>query len=536
MRSLKGTIVFVGFAVLFAVLFSVFPLHGVLPGTTDVLCHITAFHEHVKWLREVLLGQDLGWAYHPAQGIHRYLELYWGQSAIFHVFRMGLGLNDVWSGYGLLVVLYALNAWAVFLLVRSWTGRAGAAVLSGLVFAASSFLLSQYELHNSLGFFPVPISLFLLNRWSQSRSMTHWIGSVFWLFLTPFFSGYAAFLGGIAWVSYAGLTGAHRALVQRPASVLLSGLLALAMVSPMVIRVLFLSGPDVIDPMEHFAWIERGGFALSAVSLVSALPGHLVYPSFMQSGLDDVVRIPYHVFPGVLVLVLSVIGLVHGRRYAMWAGAIGGVGLLIAMDALPLGIDLFRIPGRAFLLTQFAWAVLAGLGMDHLLRRTRTEWVPWVVAVACGVVLVENVPFRHQPLNHPMPLQAPALFDEIPEERAVIACLPSSLFSRSGYRDGLSEFNREYMYAYWQLQHGHDVVNGSAGFLSAQRLEWMGLLGSPDVLKGEAHPPAEINYLLIFPALSLDPMELDRMNEWIARSESRVLARTEIGVLIDVRP
>ena len=534
MISIRWTCM-VGWLLFFAAIFAVFPLNGVLPGTTDVLCHITAFHEHLKWLREAVLGQDMGWSFYPEQGIHRYLELYWGQSAIFHVFATGLGLSDVWSAYGLLVVLYALNAWAVFAFVHVWVGRTGPAVLAGTAFAASAFLLGQYELHNSLGFFPVPLSLLLLRRWTRTRSGRHLIGSVFWLFLTPFFSGYAAFLGGFTWVSYALTIGAHRGAFHRPLPVLFSGLLAAVMISPMAARVLFLSGPEVIDPMVHFSWVERDGFALSSIGLISALPGHLFYPTFTQSGLDQVVRIPYHVFPGFLVLVLAITGIRPGGRMAVWSVLIGSFGLVLAMNIVPLGIDLFRIPGRGFLLTQFAVAVLAGIGLNHLMPRIGHGWHGLAMIVACAIVAFENVPFGYRPLAHPMPMQAPALFDAIPEERAVVACLPSSLFTRSGYRDGLSEFNREYMYAYWQLQHGHDVVNGSAGFLSTDRLEWVDILGTPRAVEPE-DLPSEIEYLLICPKLSLDSMEHARTNEWITRSEGRVLARSEEGVLIDVRP
>jgi len=102
---------------------------------------------------------------------------------------------------------------------------------------------------------------------------------------------------------------------------------------------------------------------------------------------------------GLPVLALAVLGAgsLARRRFILWLGGIGLLGLLISLGAgtpfyrvwwtvMPL-VSKTRAPGMAFFIPAFATACFAGIGVERLERREGARHlIPWFVAA--GVVII----------------------------------------------------------------------------------------------------------------------------------------------------
>ncbi len=102
----------------------------------------------------------------------------------------------------------------------------------------------------------------------------------------------------------------------------------------------------------------------------------------------------YIAYPGVIALGLALVGLAARQRTALIWGTLALIGLLFAfgqynplywqMAGLP-GFNLFRVPARWLVLFALGTAMLAGLGLDALLRGQRMTWrLPALLFVVIG--------------------------------------------------------------------------------------------------------------------------------------------------------
>lgn len=103
---------------------------------------------------------------------------------------------------------------------------------------------------------------------------------------------------------------------------------------------------------------------------------------------------------GLPVIALAVLGAgsVARRRFVLWLGGIGLLGLLISLGAgtpfyrvwwtvMPL-VSKIRAPGMAFFIPAFVTACFAGIGVERLERREGTRHlIPWFVAAGLVMVL-----------------------------------------------------------------------------------------------------------------------------------------------------
>lgn len=104
-------------------------------------------------------------------------------------------------------------------------------------------------------------------------------------------------------------------------------------------------------------------------------------------------------YVGVLPFLLSLVALRRRRdQYTCFFGALGGLALILALghytELFSLlyhfpGLKFFRIPTRFLLWLTLAMAVLAGLGLDHILRspQRRGAGVWWACAILGGTAL-----------------------------------------------------------------------------------------------------------------------------------------------------
>jgi hypothetical protein len=186
--------------------------------------------------------------------------------------------------------------------------------------------------------------------------------------------------------------------------------------------------------------------------------------------------------------------------------------LLKLLYQIPIVDKFIRIPGRFFVLTNFAVAIICAHGYSHLEERFRRKH--WLLAGICIIFLVENIEFRTYAPDHRSVVSVPTGYAALPiknNQLLILAELPSSLFTDNGYVNDISEFSREYRYQYWQISHKQNTVNGSASYFPLVRMKNNELLknvtlnSNLDLLIDSNH----VDFLIYHKGLELNASELE---------------------------
>lgn len=475
-------LVLLGFLLFFGIAFSIFLFEDVLPGSTDALCHIAFFEDNVKLLSEFLKGERSNYAYYPHKGVGMFSESYWVQTILFMAPRT-LGASVVVCSWFLVLTLYSLNAWSVYQLSLHYTKNQLASIFSGLAFSASCFMLSNIELLNTLGFFFIPWSVLLLEKFIENGKDRYFGYSIILLAASHFASGYN-FLFGVALWSGLFVLG-YRAVSIR--NLFTYSFLSLFILTPFFFRLIRIWSSDVYNPLADIPNVlDR--FAMTLTGLFNSAPNNLVYTHQVDNYADLALRIPYTANFGFTLLILVIVSLFIPWRRRLYFSIASLVAIILSFGIqveiggyclkLPLHyfqdsaiITFFRIPGRIFLIAQFCFAILAGNVLARLttrLSKPLSKVIPLLLILA---FTIENVPVPFPVPDSGRPrLNTPDIYGSIPKSNATLAILPSSLFTDRGYYDGMSEFSREYHYQFWQIEHGHDILNGSSSYFPMTRI------------------------------------------------------------------
>lgn len=178
-----------------------------------------------------------------------------------------------------------------------------------------------------------------------------------------------------------------------------------------------------------------------------------------------------YLFPGVIPLALAVLAFVPPlRRDARWfylALLLATIWLAVGppFGIWPLvywlpGMNFIRVPSRFTLLGVLALAVLAGFGVERLVRGASPR-KQTAIAVACAVLLVIEcaaIPFDVTP--HPLRIPAADRWLALQPGRFTIAELPLPLPSQAGAFE-----RRQATYMLHTRAHWQKTVNGYSGFL-----------------------------------------------------------------------
>ena len=317
-----------------------------------------------------------------------------------------MGAPLAWSGASpvlvynvVLIVGFALTAFATCLLIESWTGSLAAGLIAGSAFAFNTHTLTRLAHIQGIHIYGLPLALLALDRLILRRSVTAALALALWLAVMAYSSGYlvvfAAVLIGVAVVTRAAewLPHSRRFL----AGVALSGAIAAVAIAPVYL------------PYRRAAREQHMVRSLDVVKEYSASPrgylasaGRLHFGTWSGRFFKDPVD---SFFPGFVVLGLAgaamTVALGRGAagaaplraRVAMLT-AIGVVGIVLSLGtATPVYGWLFHVfpPmqglraaarfGNLFLL---AIATLAGLGYAAIVP-TRHRWIGVLLIVLVNV-------------------------------------------------------------------------------------------------------------------------------------------------------
>lgn len=317
-----------------------------------------------------------------------------------------MGAPLAWSGASpvlvynvVLIVGFALTAFATCLLIESWTGSLAAGLIAGSAFAFNTHTLTRLAHIQGIHIYGLPLALLALDRLILRRSVTAALALALWLAVMAYSSGYLVVFAAVL-IGVAVVTRAAEWLPHSPrflAGVALSGAIAAVAIAPVYL------------PYRRAARDQHMVRSLDVVKEYSASPrgylasaGRLHFGTWSGRFFKDPVD---SFFPGFVVLGLAgaamTVALGRGAagaaplraRVAMLT-AIGVVGIVLSLGtATPVYGWLFHVfpPmqglraaarfGNLFLL---AIATLAGLGYAAIVP-TRHRWIGVLLIVLVNV-------------------------------------------------------------------------------------------------------------------------------------------------------
>jgi hypothetical protein len=374
-----------------------------------------------------------------------------------------MGVHPVLTYDLLLLSSFVFSGVTMFLLVRALTGRAGAAVIAGAIFALYPYRFEHYP-HFALQMTMwMPLALLGLHRTIAGGRLRDGLGTglafalqtLSSLYYGCFLAVYMFVLGGALWLGRGRPRQPIRALVA-------GGVLATVLIAPVAsqhiasrrmmgdreegtIQFYSAQGSDYLRPTSRSRLYRRwsdGNHAereLFPRLMPLVLTGIAIWPPL------SVARIAY-----VLALVLAVDGSfgLNGPTFT-------------ALHAVLLPFKRLRVPARFSLLAGMTLAILAGYGVTRLLERWPRQRTLLTVA-ALGLVMIEATPRMRlvSVWREPPPIygsiagaEPPAVLAEFP--------MPPNIFR--------SAFDARYLY--FSTFHWQTLVNGSSGFFPPSYVE-----------------------------------------------------------------
>jgi hypothetical protein len=387
-----------------------------------------------------------------------------------------------WLGVGPLLVYnivflsgFIVSGAGVALLVRSLTGRAGAGLVGGIVFAFLPYRIDHYAHLQLQQTQCLPFALWAFHRLLRSNRLRD--GALFGVFTAGQMLScmyYGLFLVPYLAVVCGTMLVADRAMPRRRMAALAVAA-AIALVAVIPVGRAYLGARRVVGERGRDEVVNGSATWRSylAPAEENALYGEIFKP-FMQP--------ERRLFPGFVAIALAIAAwlpreppgdpMAHSARLAY------ALGLLLAFD-LSLGFNGFvygvlydyalpfrglRIPARMGIMTGFSLAVLAGYGADRVANRLRSTSLQKAALVVFGLLML--VEYASKPLElRRLSLKPPDIYADIIKDRgdsptAAIFEFPSSL-----------QDNPTYMY--YSTFHWQYLVNGYSGFFPPSYLAMM---------------------------------------------------------------
>jgi hypothetical protein len=390
-----------------------------------------------------------------------------------------LGASPVFVHNLMLIVGFALTAFAGFLVIEAWTGSMAAGLLAGSALAFNTHTLTRLAHIQAIHIYGLPLALLAMDRLITGGSWrwAHLLAAA--MTAMAYTSGYLVVFACVA----LGLAVAVRAFEWLPRS----GAFAINLAAAAVIAAIAIA--PVYLPYRRAAREQHMLRSLDVVKDYSATPiGYLASSGrvhfstwsgrFFQNDVDSF-------FPGVTLILLAGIGmfLVLGRppspgpsslspafgemrplrSRTLMLLAIGAVGAVLSLGtATPVYGWLFHVfpPmqglraaarfGNLFLL---AMALLGGIGLAELAKR-RTRSSAWIAVLAVALVNLEalRAPFTYTPFKG-----IPAIYRLLADEPGPVVLAEQPFFPRWAIFQ-----NSHYVLA--STAHWRPLMNGYSGY------------------------------------------------------------------------
>ena len=369
-----------------------------------------------------------------------------------------LGLHRVVAYNILFLSGFVLSGVTMFVLVRALTGCFGSALVAGAIFAVYPYRVEHFshlELQMTMW---MPLALFFLHRtiaggrWRDGvlTGLAFALQMLSSLYYGVFLTAYMVVMGGVLWI-------ARRFTLRPIAPLAAGGAVAAVLIAPVVVA--YVANKPIMGERE-LGTIEF--YSAEGPDYLNAHHRSRIYSSWSNHPQPE-----RQLFPRFTPVVLTAVALAPplsvariGYTLALILSLDGSLGLHgRAFPWLHEHVSPFRglrVPARFSILAGMTLAILAGFGMNRLVRRLARRQSAQIalVAAAIGAVAFEALPdIRLAPVwREPPAVYAP--LEGVP--RAVLAEFPMPATPLDSY----AEFN----YLYFSTFHWHSLVNGNSGF------------------------------------------------------------------------
>ncbi len=447
-------------------------------GRDDLMTHQWTFW----WVKQALLhGQNPYYTqliFYPQGVTLLYHNIAWFNIGVWLPLQAVLGGTAAYNV--IFIATFTLNSFAMYLLVREWTGTLSAAWIGGLVYGFWPFIQSQYDHPNMIVVFWIPLTLLFLKRTLERRRRRDALIAGVCLAMIGVTRWHLLIMGGVViglYVLYACVT--QRACRTRRVFSLLAlvgvvaGLLLLPVTLPVVVGQLTREHPEDIFLDEQ----DTGQTDVLAY-LLPTRDHPLSSEATRQLSENLLINQSYIPFLGYVTLALAIFGTLSRRRQAgLWALAAIGCALLALGPQLRVNGQLYpdvpmpyrmvegvfrilRKPDRFNVVLGLPVAMLASFGAQALLQRRQVGRLSGVLAVVlCAIILIEYrvVPFPT------VQVDTPAWFRQLAQEPGDFAILDLPM--------NLETTNKWYMF--YQITHGKPLVEGRVARLPREAFTFM---------------------------------------------------------------
>ncbi len=435
----------------------------------------------------------------PSSGTLTYSENLLGIAVFTAPLQWVLG-NPVLVYNVAVIFSYVLAGTGMYLLAFSLTGSRVGAIVSAVAFAFLPYRVAHWPHLQILMVGWMPVGLYALHRYFDSGSRLALLGFAAAFLLQSLSNGHFIYFFAVpvTMVAIAELFRSRRTLKRLVPELVVATLLILLVLAPVALA--------------YFQTHEQYGLGRSRAQIVSysadlvsymqVTPTLLVWGDVLPIGAGE-----RELFPGFVLLVLAVVGLVYGASRSLSAipwltprhrlrphdlkrfriryvvrlyAAIAVVAVVLSLGPEPTvfgrvlmssgpydwllatvpGLDGLRVPSRIAVVVYLALAVLASIGVAGLTHALAPRAALAVCLVLGGVTFTEGyAPMQMRPFDPPTNVDrhnATKWLTQAPP--GAVLELPLG----TGFQHTLN--NVRYQYA--TLEHRHPVVNGFSGYSS----------------------------------------------------------------------
>lgn len=434
------------------------------PATTLVLHHDTYFSIwRLAWVARALAVDPLHLfdanIFYPARGTLAYSDAMLLEG-VLGAPLLWVGLSPTLTYNLLLFAGIAGSGLGMYVLARYLTGSTGAALVSAAAFTLAPYRI-EHVMHLELQWTMwIPLALWATHRTIDTASWRFgaltgvflWLQVISCVYYGVFLAMFLAIMAPLLLV--AGPAQARRrAFVALALGAALAALLILPYALPYLRVSQTLGGRDLN---------EIGRYSARPINYLAATVFSWLWGWTADRWGDVEVRL----FPGLIVVLLAVLSVVHRRRgwvlvYA--AGAVVAFGISLGLNN-PLYRLLFdhvallqglRATARAAILVSAALSVLAGFGVQALIERAPRRGAATLMAAIALMAMDGAI----RPLN----MYGRDALEPAPVYKVIRSAGPGVVLELP-----LPALNRlpgrEAEYMLWSLQHWHPLINGYSGY------------------------------------------------------------------------
>ncbi|HEY2151875.1 MAG TPA: hypothetical protein VGH34_13775 [Vicinamibacterales bacterium] len=419
-----------------------------------------------------------------------------------------LGLNQVLVYNLLLLTGIVTSGIGMFVLVRYLTGRVSSALIAAAVFTVAPYRIEHF-MHLELQWTMwMPLSIWALHR-TFDEGTPKWgalTGVFLWLqFIScVYYGAYLCIIVAALALMLAAIRPRQAARAVLPLG--LGAILVAALTLPYALP--YIANARTLGPRTTGDVLS---FSADWLSYATA-PGPNWWWGWSGAGIEGNER---HLFPGLIPPTLAILGLLRRPRQMAWLYlALMGLAVTLSFGLNgPLyrwlythisAFQGFRAPARFAILAWCASSVLAGFGVEWLLRSTtaRTARVTLLAALLVALCVEAG--------SAPLPLVGQSTV--VPPIYQFLKNTPPTVIIELPQLD----YNPTYMF--WSTYHWQSLVNGYSGYKPADSLDTLALMDTlPDDESIQRLQELNVHFILLHQAF----YRQDDYSELLAAMASR---------------